>query len=199
MPRARATLDHSALAAAFAPDGLHGVSAAELAARANVAKPTLYARGRSKDALLLACVEAEVERLVARLHAAEERSGRSALPHRAEALADALLDHAARRPRAFRLLHVTARHRRSTVADDVDRVLERIPARIAVALRRDAAPGAPVAETAVALHGAASALALAHVSDRAAAAALLGRATAAALGRSGAPPPEDGAIEVGIY
>src|SRR3954471_3633483 len=118
MPRARAILDQTAIAAAFAPDGLHGVSAAEVAARAGLAKPTLYAHGRSKDAVFAACVEHEVERLVARLHAADTRAPRQRRHRRGAALALALLDHAARRPEAFRLLHVTAPHRRSTVAAD---------------------------------------------------------------------------------
>src|SRR4051794_12409501 len=137
MPRARAILDQTAIAAAFAPDGLHGVSAAEVAARAGIAKPTLYAHGRSKDAVFAVCVEFEVERLVARLHAADTRTAGQPLHQRAAALALALLDHAARRPEAFRLLHVTAQHRRSTVAQDVDRALGRIPDRIATALARD--------------------------------------------------------------
>src|SRR4051794_31970149 len=184
MPRARAILDQTAIAAAFAPDGLHGVSAAEVAARAGIAKPTLYAHGRSKDAVFAACVEFEVERLVARLHAADTRTAGHPLHQRAAALALALLDHAARRPDAFRLLHVTAPHRSSTVAQDVDRSLGRIPDRIATALARDEAGVEKRAPSlffhaARGLHGAA--VGLAGVEDREAAAAMLGRAAAAGL------------------
>ena len=199
MPRARAILDQTAITAAFAPDGLHGVSAAEVAARAGIAKPTLYAHGRSKDAVFAACVEFEVERLVARLHTADVRTAGQPLHQRAAALALALLDHAARRPEAFRLLHVTASHRRSTVARDVDRALGRIPDRIATALARDVKER----ETSLFFHAArglhGAAVGLAGVEDREAAAAMLGRAVAAGL-RSPAPEPEVPAqIELGVY
>ena len=199
MPRARAILDQTAITAAFAPDGLHGVSAADVAARAGIAKPTLYAHGRSKDAIFAACVEFEVERLVARLHAADTRTAGQPLHQRAAALALALLDHAARRPEAFRLLHVTARHRSSTVAHDVDRALGRIPDRIATALARDVKERETslFLQAARGLHGAA--VGLAGVEDREAAAAMLGRAVAAGL-RSPAPEPDAPAqIALGVY
>ena len=98
MSRPRANLDVAALADAFAADGLHGTSSAALAAGAGVAKPTLYAHGGSKEALFLRAVEAEVERVLSRLHAAEART-----VGRAPAIARppsprALLDHAAARP-----------------------------------------------------------------------------------------------------
>jgi AcrR family transcriptional regulator len=203
VPRPRAILDQTAIAAAFAPDGLHGVSAGEVARCARVAKPTLYARGRSKEAVFLECVEAEVERLVARLHAADRRTEGRAPHHRAEALALALLDHAVRRPAAFRLLHVTARHRRSGVAADVDRALGRIPDRIAAALRRDLPASrddaARVRAAALALHGAAAALA-GQVEDRPAAAGLIGRAVATALRPPAlAPILSERSIELGVY
>src|SRR3954468_4567839 len=95
MPRPRARLDHAAIAAAFAPDGLHGVTAAQVAARAGVAKPTLYAHGRSKEQVFLACVEAEVERLLDRLYEAEQRTRDMTPAHRAGALILATLEHAA--------------------------------------------------------------------------------------------------------
>ncbi|HZO36946.1 MAG TPA: helix-turn-helix domain-containing protein [Solirubrobacteraceae bacterium] len=203
MPRPRAVLNHAALTSAFAPDGLHGVSTDELARRARVAKPTLYARGRSKDAVFLACVQAEVERLVGRLHTADQRTAGQPLHQRAAALAQALLNHAARQPDAFRLLHVTASHRNSTVAADVDRALHRIPDRIAVALRRDLtatrADDDRVIPAAHALHGAAAALA-GTVTDTTATASMLGRAIAAAMRPPSPEPiaPRD-AIELGIY
>jgi AcrR family transcriptional regulator len=173
MPRPRARLDYAAIAAAFAPDGLHGVSAAQVAARAGIAKPTLYAHGRSKEQVFLACVEAEVERLLDRLHQAEQRTRDLTAPRRAGALALALLEHAAAWPYSARLLHLTASHVSSTVAGQVDAALARVPARVCEMLRCDL-------EVGVALCGAAAALALAGVVDRHAAAALVGDA----LGRN---------------
>ena len=149
VPRLRARLAHAAIAAAFAPDGLHGVSAAQVAARAGIAKPTLYAHGRSKEQVFLGCVEAEVERLLDRLYGAEERTRDLTAARRASALVLAILDHAARWPHSARLLHATARHAGSAVAGEVDAALARIPARVAEALRCDA-------EVAVALCGAAA-------------------------------------------
>lgn len=169
MPRPRARLDHAAIAAAFAPDGLHGVSAAQVAARAGIAKPTLYAHGRSKEQVFLACVEAEVERLLDRLYAAERRTRDLTAARRASALVLAILEHAARGPAGARLLHVSARHATSAVAAAVDAALARIPARVGEVL--GCAP-----EVAVALCGAAGALAVGGVADRHAAAALVGDA-----------------------
>ena len=51
MPRPRAQLDTAALARAFAAGGLHGTPIDAVAAAAGVAKPTLYARGGSKEEL----------------------------------------------------------------------------------------------------------------------------------------------------
>jgi AcrR family transcriptional regulator len=70
MPRPRAQLDTVALARAFARGGLHGTSVDELAAAAGLAKPTLYARGGSKEELFALAVDAEVERLLERLDGA---------------------------------------------------------------------------------------------------------------------------------
>jgi AcrR family transcriptional regulator len=199
MPRPRASIDQAAITAAFAPDGLHGVSADELARRARVAKPTLYAHGRSKEALFAATVEAEVERLLARLHGADQRTTGQPLHQRVAALALAILDHAAREPAASRLLHMTARHRRSTVAAHVDRALRRIPDRMAVALRRELpeSRAEAVGVVADALLGAAAAVA--GTDDRAGAAAVLGRAFAAGL-RPPAPDPfVPSSIELGVY
>lgn len=64
MAGVRARIDHAAVAAAFAPDGLHGATAADVARHSSIAKATLYARGRFKEAIFLGCVEAEVERLM---------------------------------------------------------------------------------------------------------------------------------------
>ena len=66
VPRARAQIDTTALAAAFAADGLHGTPIDRVVAAAGVAKPTLYARGGDKEELFALAVEAEVERLLER-------------------------------------------------------------------------------------------------------------------------------------
>lgn len=139
MARPRARLDLAALADAFSPDGLHGVSASELAAHLGVAKPTLYVHGTSKESLFLLAVEAEVERVVDRLHAAERATAGASARDRATAAVRALLDHAAARPAGARLLHRTAHHASSAVADDVLATLRRVPDRIAEGLRRDLA------------------------------------------------------------
>jgi AcrR family transcriptional regulator len=173
MPRPRAHIDPAAVTRAFAPDGLHGATTEEIARCAGVAKPTVYAHGGSKEAIFLACVEAEVERLLSELARAdlETRSAdletRSAdletrlLPTRARlsALAGAILEHARAHPAGARLLHVTARHATSGVAEEVDAALARLPARLAQILRRDTTP-ACADRIAPALLGAAAALAL---------------------------------------
>ena len=195
VPRPRARLDHAAIAAAFAPDGLHGVNAAEVARRAGIAKPTLYAHGRSKEAVFLACVEAEAERLLAQLYDADLGTRDLGVAARAGALARALIDHAAAHPDGARLLHVTARHGTSSVAAAVDATLARIPGRIAEALRRDMQEDrAEIAATA--LYGAAVALALAPPPDPDAAPGLLGQALAAVAER---PDREEAVTGIGFY
>ena len=124
MPRPRAQLDTAALARAFAADGLHGTPIDRVAAAAGLAKPTLYARGGDKEELFALAVEAEVERLIARLEGAERLS----------AVARALDDHLREEPDGARLLLVTARHRSSRVALRVERSLDRIPEALAAAL-----------------------------------------------------------------
>src|SRR3954468_8745745 len=113
MARPRANIDTAALADAFAPDGLHGTSSTALAAAAGLAKPTLYVHGRSKEALFLRAVEAEVERVLDRLHGADSPV----------AAAQALLAHAAARPLGAQLLNHTARHDSSAVAPAVQAAL----------------------------------------------------------------------------
>jgi AcrR family transcriptional regulator len=122
--------------AAFAPDGLHGVGIVELARAAGVAKPTLYRVHRSKEALFLACVEAEAERLLERVYAAWAPALERPLRDALTVLARALLAEADARPDAFRLLFVTAAHRGSSVADDVAGTLERIVDRLAELVAR---------------------------------------------------------------
>jgi len=139
MPRPRAHLDAAALADAFAADGLHGTSSDALARALGVAKPTLYVHGTSKDALFLRAVEAEVERVLDRLHAAAAATAGRSARDRTTAAARALLEHAARRPAGAHLLARTARHDTSTVAGAVAAALRRIPDRIESGLRRDLA------------------------------------------------------------
>lgn len=124
------------LVEAFAVDGIHGIGTVELARAAGVAKPTLYRLHRSKDALFLACVEAEVEQLLERLYAAWARALEAPLQEALAALALALLAHADERPAAVRLLFVTAEHRSSTVAQDVTDTIDRVVDRLAELLAR---------------------------------------------------------------
>jgi AcrR family transcriptional regulator len=188
MARPRAQLDLAALADAFAADGLHGVSAGALARAIGVAKPTLYVHGTSKDTLFLRSVEAEVERVADRLHAAERASAGRCARDRATAAAQALLDHAAARPAGARLLARTAHHGSSSVAAEVEAALRRIPDRLETGLARDlAADGLDPALApflARAVHGAAAALAEPRAGER-----RPSRARLAALAASVVPLP----------
>ena len=170
MGRPRATIDTAALADAFAPDGLHGTSSTVLAAAVGVAKPTLYVHGDSKEALFLRAVEAEVERVLTRLYAAEAATAGRSARDRTTAAVLALLDHAAARPAGARLLARTARHRSTSVAEAVAQAVSRIPDRLEAGLRRDlAADGldpAPAPWLARALHGAAAGLAEVRAGER---------------------------------
>jgi AcrR family transcriptional regulator len=190
VPRPRAHLDYAAIAAAFAPDGLHGTTAAEVARRARLAKPTLYARGRSKDAVFLACVEAEVERLLGRLGEAELATRGAPARPRLAAVAGSIIAHGVELPASARLIHATAAHASSTVAGEVEAALARLPARVEAILRAVTTPGC-AAVIAPALVGAAGALAMRPPADPAAAAQLLGEAFAAGL----EPPAGAGADE----
>lgn len=195
MARPRARLDLAALADAFAADGLHGVSASELAARLRVAKPTLYVHGTSKASLFLLAVEAEVERVVDRLHGAERVTVGRPARDRATAAVRALLDHAATRPGGARLLVHTARHEASEVAPAVEATLRRVPDRIETGLRRDlAADGldptlAPF--LARALHAGAYAVAEVRPGERRPARAALAAAIARIVPLPAAPGPEE--------
>lgn len=195
MARPRARLDLAALADAFAPDGLHGVTASELAAAIGVAKPTLYVHGTSKETLFLRAVEAEVERVVDRLHGAERATVGRPARDRATAAVRALLDHAAARPAGARLLHRTAHHASSDVARDVQATLRRVPDRMADGLRRDLAadgldPGlAPF--LARALHEGAHALAEVRPGERRPARTVLAEALAQLVPLPVAPGPEE--------
>jgi len=137
MARPQARIDTAALADAFSADGLHGTSSSTLAAATGVAKPTLYVHGESKEALFLRAVEAEVERVLDRLHAAEAATVGLTARARATAASSALLDHAAARPAGARLVTRTAGHASSSVAAGVAAAIARIPDRIEAGLRRD--------------------------------------------------------------
>jgi AcrR family transcriptional regulator len=191
MARPRANIDTSALADAFAADGLHGTSSSSLATATGIAKPTLYVHGASKEALFLRAVEAEVERVLSRLYAAENATAGRSARRRATAAAHALLDHAAARPAGARLLAHTARHRSSAVAHAVEAALTRVPDHIEAALRRDlAADGldrAHAAFLARALHGAATALGETRPGERRPARAALARLVAALVPEPAAP------------
>jgi AcrR family transcriptional regulator len=199
MPRPRAQLDHAAVTRAFAPDGLHGTTSETVARSAGVAKPTLYAHGGSKEAVFLACVEAEVERLLSDLSDADMDSRTLNSRARIVALAEAIIEHGQARPTAARLLYVTARHTGSTVAGDVDAALARVQSRLASILRRDTT--ARCAErVATALLAAAAALALDRGDGRVERdAALLGDAFAAALEPIDDPAETERVQSVGLY
>ncbi len=190
------------MARAFAPDGLHGARAADVARSAGVAKPTLYAHGQSKDLLFLACVQAEVERLVAELSEAELATREMHAPERVSALIRAVLAHADAHPAGARLLHLTARHASSTVAEEVDAALARIHARVTDALRHDLAhdtSGQLASAIATALVGAAGALALARDLDCHRCAELIGDAFARMLAAARPCEPEEHVAVVGFY
>jgi len=189
MPRPRARLDSAAVTRAFAPDGLHGATSEAVARSAGVAKPTVYAHGGSKEQVFLACLEAEVERLLSRLSEADLTTRSSPPGRRIAALAEAIMEHGRVHPAAARLLHVTARHTSSTVASDVDAALSRLPARLASILRRDTTPSC-ADRVASALLGAAAAMALRAQLDPNRDAAMLGAAFAAIL------EPDDDATAV---
>jgi AcrR family transcriptional regulator len=181
MARPRAQIDTAALADAFAPDGLHGTSSATLAAATGVAKPTLYVHGDSKEALFLRAVEAEVERVLSRLHGAESPA----------AVVNALLDHAAARPLGARLLNHTARHASSAIAPAVHAALNRIPDHIETGLRRDGLDRAQAAFLARALHGAAAAVGEVRPGERRPARATLARMVAALVPAPSPPTVSD--------
>lgn len=196
MPRPRAHLDYAVIAAAFAPDGLHGTTAAQVAQRARLAKPTLYARARSKDAVFLACVEAEVERLLSRLVDADLETRGSPPRPRVVAVARTIVVHGLEFPASARLIHATAIHAGSTVAGEVQAARARLPARVEAILRVLTTPSC-AALVAPALVGAAAALALDPPADPEAGVQLLGEAFAAVLER---PGTEDGRVQsVGVY
>src|ERR1044072_9034824 len=132
----RAEIDLERLVAAFAPDGSHGLGIVELARAGGVAKPTLYRAYPSKDALFLACVEAEVEQLLETLYAAYAKTLDATLADALTALVRGLLTFADESPAGFRLLLVTADHHDSTVADDVAGTIDRVVDRLAELLAR---------------------------------------------------------------
>lgn len=139
MPRPRAKIDLGRLAEAFSPDGLHGTTSDALADALGISKPTLYAHFGSKPELFRLAVEGEVERVLGVLGAVEARTAGHTARHRATGVVEALLRHAAGRPAGMRLLHRTAFHRDSPVADRVEASVGRIPRTLTASLGRDLA------------------------------------------------------------
>jgi AcrR family transcriptional regulator len=186
---------------AFAPDGLHGATSVTIARCAGVAKPTVYAHGGSKEAVFLACVEAEVERLLSEISRADLQTRSLHARARVTALGEAILDHGRLHPAAARLIHQTARHTASGVASDVDAALARLPARLASILRHDTTPEC-ADRVAPALLGAAAALALDRGIGSEAAeqdATLLGEAFAAILEPTGDEKLGERVQSIGLY
>lgn len=66
--RRRQVLD--AAVAVFSEHGFHGASMDDVAARAGVSKPMVYAHGGTKDGLFAACVRREADRLLRSVQAA---------------------------------------------------------------------------------------------------------------------------------
>lgn len=123
MARPRAQIDFSRLAPVFAAQG-PGASVDDLARAAGLAKPTLYARVGARDDLFRATLEAELERLLARLRDAADRSRYTSLRERIGAIASELAD----APRASaELVLVTApsaamqRRLRTAIVDGIRR------------------------------------------------------------------------------
>ena len=71
--RRRQVLD--AAVAVFAEQGFHGASMADVAIRAGVSKPSVYAHGGSKDELFAACLHQEAERLMRSMATAVSTAG----------------------------------------------------------------------------------------------------------------------------
>ncbi len=180
MPRPRAQIDTVRLADAFADGGLD-ITADALAAAVGVAKPTLYAHGRSKDSLLRRAVDAEVERTLDRIYAAETAAAGRSARDRAIAIAHSLLRI---RPTGLKLL--------ARSADDP--AVQRIPARIATTLHRDlVADGLDPKDApwlARALYGAVQQYAVVHAGELRPA-----RAHLAALAAAAVPAPPAPALE----
>jgi AcrR family transcriptional regulator len=139
MARPKATIEPSKLVSAFAARGLHGISSEQLARLAGVSKPTLYAHGHTKESLFLLTVESEVERLLERLHCAEQLTRGRTARDRAKGTAHAILNHGAARPDGLRLLARITLDQLSTTTTTttVAAAVDRIPERITVALKRD--------------------------------------------------------------
>lgn len=188
MPRPKATIEPSALVSPFAAHGVGGVSSDLLAKAAGVSKPTLYAHGHTKQTLYLLTVETEIEHLLERLHRADRLTrGRSARD-RAKGTAHAILNHAAARPDGLRLIARAATDRAAPGAEGAAMAVDRIPERIATALKRDLDTDGLNATLAPfhahALWGATLAIAAAATRDR-----RPNREVLAALAASLIPPP----------
>ena len=89
-----------ALRARSPPMGCTAPPASVIARCAGVAKPTVYAHGGSKEAVFLACVEAEVERMLSDLSEADLQTRSFPARARLTALAEAIIDHGRAHPAA---------------------------------------------------------------------------------------------------
>lgn len=100
-PRRRRRIDHKVISELLAERDVSSVTMAEIAARAGVAKPTLYKLAGSKQQLVDACLDAEAERLIGCLH--ETVTAEAGVPVGAAVLA-AVARFAADSPGGFALL-----------------------------------------------------------------------------------------------
>lgn len=82
--RRRQVLD--AAVAVFSEQGFHGASMDDVAARAGLSKPMVYAHGGSKDELFAACLQREAERLLRSVQAAAGEPGDEPLVRLRQAL-----------------------------------------------------------------------------------------------------------------
>lgn len=139
MARPRSTIEPTSLIKAFADHGLAGTSADQLADRAGVAKPTLYAHGHTKESLYVLAVDVEVERLLERLYRAERLTRGRTARDRATGAAHAVLNHGAARPDGLRLLARVTHEHPAPTAHPAAAAVTRIPDRITAMLKRDLA------------------------------------------------------------
>lgn len=134
-PESTAALE--AAVRAFAEDGLHGTSMDTIAAAAGMAKPSIYRRFGSKDALFERVVDMECTRLSELLLSAYALALELPTEDRLAHSFDAFFRYAEERPHGFRLLFATSHHRTSTVADRVEGLRRQITDRVATMVRRE--------------------------------------------------------------
>jgi AcrR family transcriptional regulator len=158
-PRRR-ELDLRRAAEALADERDPALTMAAVARRVGVAKPTLYRLARSRAELIQACIDAEAERLLDQLYAAFGRGGGDG---RLAVVLDAFGRFRDDSPGGLRLLF-GGRHPEARAA------VRRVEDRVNDLLRREARAAGddpPPASTASALIGAAAAVTLRALEDRA--------------------------------